>query len=156
MMVQNTQQNLDISRKYRTAGSLLMDANKLLQVDAEAIAGFYDFVPVDGTLPVDKFALATMWERLMGGMQRFPSLMMQYDIGRIFGYIANLGGVKNLNQFKLQVQPDPMALQQAQMGNIVPLGGSGGRSAGAGGGRSTGTATGVQGAAQLPGMGPSG
>jgi len=134
----------------------MMDAAKLMEVDPEAIAGFYDFVPVDGTLPVDKFALATMWERLMGGMSRYPSLLMQYDIGRIFGYIAQLGGVKNLNQFKLQVQPDAMALQQAQMGNIVPLGSPNGRGAGAGNRQSTGAATGVQGAPQLQGMGPSG
>jgi len=33
--------------------------------------------------------------------------------------VASLGGVKNLGQFKFEIQPDEQVLQQAQMGNLI-------------------------------------
>jgi hypothetical protein len=86
------------------------------------ISGFYDFVPVDGTFPVDRFAQANLWNMLLGQAQKLPQVMMQYDIGRIFAWVATLAGLKNIQQFRVVTQT-PEALGQAvQAGNVVPIG----------------------------------
>lgn len=123
MLLQNTQQKYDDNKKFRVAGSLLSDMNPYMDVSPEAIAGFYDYIPVDGTMPVDRFAMAALWRELMGQMVSMPDVMMQYDFGKIFTYVAQLAGVKNLSQFKIQVAPAERLAQLAQQGNVIPLGG---------------------------------
>lgn len=122
-LVQNSQQYYDESMKFRIAGPLLERAKNFVQVTPESLAGFYDYVPIDGTMPIDRYAMAALWKDIMTQMAGIPSLMMQYDLGAIFAHVAQLTGIRNLQQFKLEIQPDPMLLQQAQMGNVVPLGG---------------------------------
>jgi len=54
-------------------------------------------------------------------MSKVPQVMQQYDLGKMFGWVAGLAGMKNLQQFRVQVG-DPMQLaQQAQAGNVVPI-----------------------------------
>ena len=132
MLVQNTQQKYDETKKFRIAGSLLSDMNPYMDVSPEAIAGFYDYIPVDGTMPVDRFAMAALWRELMGQMAQLPDVAMQYDFGKIFTYVAQLAGVKNLTQFRIQIQPAERLQQLAQQGNVIALGGrrAGGRTAG--------------------------
>ena len=124
MLVQNSQQYYELDRKFRIVGDLGQEAGQgFVQVDPAAIQGFYDFVAVDGTLPVDRFAQVNVWRELLAQTRNFPQVMAQYDIGKIFAWIAQLAGLKNINQFKVQVAPDNVVAQQAQVGNIVPLGG---------------------------------
>jgi hypothetical protein len=99
-----------------------------MQVDPTLLAGDYDFVPVDGTLPIDRMAMATLWQNIMGQMRNFPALMMQFDIGKVFTHVAQLGGIRNINQFKIQVVPDGVIQAQAQAGNLLPMGGGQGPS----------------------------
>jgi len=121
MLVQNSQQYYTGEQKLRIAGDLMLDAgNALIEVNPDIIAGAYDFVPVDGTLPVDRFAQANLWRELMVGMQAMPEVMMQYDVARIFAWVAQLAGMKNITRFRLQVMPDEVALQEARKGNLVP------------------------------------
>jgi hypothetical protein len=125
-LVQNTQQYYQDSKKFKIAGNLLTDmqpgaAKNFMQVDPQTIQGFYDFVPVDGTLPVDRLALANLWKELLLQMRTVPGLTMQFDLGRIFAHVANLAGIRNLNQFKIQVGSPESLLQQADKGNIVPI-----------------------------------
>jgi hypothetical protein len=148
MMLQNTQQYYDQGFKFRIAGELMTRAQTFVQVDPEALAGFYDFVPVDGTMPVDRYALANLWKELLAGMRTLPSLMMQYDLGAIFGYVAQLAGVRNLQQFKLQVTPDEVLRAQVAAGNSVPLGGGNGQPG------KSGNAPRPAGPRQVPGVGP--
>lgn len=162
-LVQNTQQFYDGDKQFKLAGNLMERAGQLVQVTPEAIAGFWDFLPVDGTMPIDRYAQAALWQQLLTGMANFPSLMMQYDLGRIFAYVAQLAGVKNVDRFKLDVQPDQALLAQAQAGNVVPLrggqnGGSGpaGRTGGPATGGATGFSAGLPAVAPVPGMGPTG
>ena len=124
MMLQNTQQFYEDDKKFKLVGDLALEAGpSFLDVTPEIITGFYDFVPVDGTLPVDRFAQANLWRELLTGMVRFPEITAQYDLGRIFGWVAQLAGLKNINQFKIQ-QLDPEEIYRAKnAGNIVPLGG---------------------------------
>lgn len=147
MMVQNSQQYYDQAFNFRIAGELTQNAGAYMQVSPDDIAGFYDFVPVDGTLPIDRFAMAALWKDLLANMRNVPSLMIQYDLGAIFAHIAHLAGIKNVNQFKLQVTPDQVLAAQLQAGNVVPIGGSRG-------GRGGGTAERPPGPRQIPGVGP--
>ncbi len=125
MMVQNSQQYYDAEMKFRIVGDLAEEAGpNFVKVNADLLQGFYDFVPVDGTLPIDRFAQANLWRELLGQLRNFPENMAQYDMGRIFARVAQLAGLKNINQFKVQVKPDEQLAGQAQAGNVVGLSGS--------------------------------
>lgn len=154
MMVQNTQQKYDGEQKFKIAGDLLQQGQQFMQVNPENIAGAYDFVPVDGTMPVDRFAQVQMWTNLMTQMRSMPEVGTQYDFGQIFAWVAQLGGLKNINRFKIGVLPPGVAASEAGKGNLIPIGGSnGGGNSGTNGGASS-NATGVPGAGQIEGMGP--
>jgi hypothetical protein len=124
-MVQNSQQYYDLDRKFRIVGDLAQEAGEqFMQVSPETIAGFYDFVPVDGTLPADRFAQANLWKELLSQMRNYPQVAEQYDIARIFAWVAQLAGLKNINQFKVQMGQDELLAREAERGNVVPLGGA--------------------------------
>ncbi len=131
MMVQNSQQYYDAEMKFRIVGDLAEEAGPgFVNVDPSMLQGFYDFVPVDGTLPIDRFAQANLWRELFAQLRNFPEIMQQYDMGRIFAWVAQLAGLKNINQFKVQVRPDGELEQQAQAGNVVGLNAGDGASSG--------------------------
>ncbi len=135
-LVQTSQQYYDADKKLRIVGDLAMELGNsqeaFVNVKQDSIQGFYDFVPVDGTLPVDRLAQANLWKDIMMQMRTVPSLMMQYDLGRIFQWVASLSGVRNVNRFKIQVANPGVLAQQAEAGNIIALGG--GKAGGGGGG----------------------
>lgn len=153
LLVQNMQQHMDIARQYRIAGSLtnVRGADKFMQIGPEDIAGFYDFIPVDGTLPIDRFAMMSVWRDMLLGMRNFPELMMQYDIGGIFEWIAGLGGIKNFNQFRIQVMDDQQLALAKAAGNVTPIGGAARASGG-----SANSNSGVQNPPVVGGVGPTG
>lgn len=127
MLVQNSQQYYDMEQKFKIVGDLAQEAGaQFMQITPEMISGFYDFVPVDGTLPVDRFAQANLWKEILLAMQRLPQVAMKYDIARIFAWTAQLGGIKNIHQFELQMGSPEMLMAQAQAGNLVPMKGAGG------------------------------
>ena len=55
-------------------------------------------------------------------MAKVPGLLEQYDVARIFAWVAQLTGLKNINQFRIQVVPDGQLEDQEQRGNVVKLG----------------------------------
>lgn len=123
MMLQNTQQYLDDEIQLQQVGDLALTAGtNWLDVSPESIQGFFDYVPVDGTLPVDRFAQATLWRELFATMVKIPGLAKEFDIARIFAWVAQLTGLKNINQFRVQVVPDEQLAGQARDGNVVKLG----------------------------------
>lgn len=154
LMLQQTQQLMDVQMKVRIAGDAWNQpgAQKMLNVSPEDIQGQFDFVSVDGTLPVDRFAQVNMWTQLLQQMASVPQVMQTYDLGLIFGWVAQLGGLKNMNNFKVQVQPQGAGMPS----NVVPIGGAGGPGAkkGNGGGAPQAGAPPVP--AQIPLMGPAG
>jgi hypothetical protein len=125
VLLQNTQQLYEETKQFRIAGDL-MGGRKFMSISPADIRGFYDFIPVDGTMPVDRFAQANLWKEILMGLAKMPQLAMQYDLGGIFGWMAQLAGLKNITQFKVQVTPDQVAMAQAAAGNIKPAGTSGG------------------------------
>lgn len=162
MLVQSTQQHLDIERYYKLTGDLLPGQETGIMVNPESITGFFDYVPVDGTMPVDKLALANLWKELMLGVGSNELLMQQYDIGKIFAYTAQLSGAKNINRFKVQLTPDDQIARERAKGNIIPIGeqSNGGTTEALGtpggldGQRITDAAPRVNEPKQLPGVGP--
>ncbi len=124
-LVQNSQQYYDMDRKFRIVGDLIESAGpSFVRVDPAAIQGFYDFVPIDGTLPVDRFAQANLWRELLAQMKNVPGLVEQYDVARIFAWVAQLAGLKNINRFKIEIAPDGQLAAQAQQGNVIPIPGA--------------------------------
>jgi hypothetical protein len=126
MLLQNTQQYFDQERAFKITGDLPGGA-QFMQVSPVDIQGFYDYVPVDGTLPVDRYAQANLWKEILFGLSKAPELAMQFDLPGIFTWMAQVAGLKNINKFRVQATPDMQVLQQLQAGNIVPMGGLGGQ-----------------------------
>lgn len=123
-LLQNTQQFYSTERKYRIVGDLAQYSPGFVEVTPESIAGFYDFESVDGTMPVDRYAQANLWNQMLGQMRNFPQIMQTYDIAKIFGFVAGLAGLHNVSQFRVNVIPDEQALQNGQTGNSIPLSGT--------------------------------
>jgi hypothetical protein len=135
MMLSNTQQFMDLERKYQIAGNSLDQAAKFVQVTPEQIAGFFDFVPVDGTLPIDRLAQANFWKELLMQMARVPELAMQWDLGAMLAHTMKLQGERNVDRFRIQLSPMDVLARQAAAGNVIPLGGKGGSGSGNGAGK---------------------
>jgi hypothetical protein len=125
-LVQNSQQFYDATAKMRRVGNLALEAGQaFVDVSPDDIVGFYNFVPVDGTMPIDRMAQANLWKEIMGSLRMMPpQVAMSYDWARIFAWVAQLAGLKNINNFKIQMMPDEQLAMQAQAGNVIPLRGA--------------------------------
>lgn len=109
-LLSNSQQYYSGQKKLRIVGSLAMEAGmQFINVSPESIVGQYDLVPVDGTLPIDRMAQAGLWKEILFNVGRVPQIAMSYDLSRIFAWMASIAGLKNINQFKIQVLPPGMA-----------------------------------------------
>lgn len=127
-LIQNTQQFYDAPKRFKIVGDLAkMAGQKFMLVNPNDIQGFYDFVQVDGSLPVDRFAQVALWKDLLATLRVAPEIAMRYDVAKMFAWVAQLAGLKNINQFEhvqVQVSPDQQIAQQAAAGNIVPMRGA--------------------------------
>jgi hypothetical protein len=123
-LLMNTQQYYDGEMKIRIVGDLAFNAGpKFLQVDPQMIAGFYDFVPIDGTMPLDRMAQVNLWKELLSAIMGDPNIAMQYDIGKIFAYVAQLAGIRNIDRFRIEVmQPGEMpGAGDVPVQNVTPM-----------------------------------
>lgn len=120
-LVQQSQQWYAEEMPLKIMGSLAGDAQRFLTVTPEVIAGFYDLVPVDGTLPIDRMALVNLWQQFLVELQKLPPLMMQLDLWKLFSYIGQLAGIRNVQQFRVQVMPQGQNPNLAGNGNVIPI-----------------------------------
>ena len=121
-LVQTSQQYYDAQLKLRIVGDAAMLAGpQFFDVKPQDILGAFDFVPVDGTLPIDRLAQANLWKELILSFRQLPQLLQEYDLSKIFAYTAQIAGLKNINQFRLQVRPQGLLANEAAAGNIVPI-----------------------------------
>lgn len=122
-LVQNSQQFYDGSQKFRIVGDLAMAAGmNFMQVSPELIAGNFGMMPVDGSLPIDRNAQVNLWKDMMANLRMMPpQVAMGFDWTKIFSWVGTLAGLKNINQFKVEILPDAQLAQQAQAGNVVPM-----------------------------------
>lgn len=128
-MICNSQQFLTEGMKLSIGGSLLNRAiaqgqppdQTYTNVTPERIAGMYDFVPVDGTLALDRMSIANMFRELIGQVSQIPQLAGQYDFLAAINHLGDLVGVHNLDRFRVKIAPNEVVQNQAQAGNIVPI-----------------------------------
>lgn len=85
----------------------------------------YDLIVRDGSIPGGNFSES--WVQLFQIIAKQPELYQQFDLTRIFMYIAGQLGAKNVEDFKRNVnriQPQQMddeeVLRQYQAGNLIP------------------------------------
>ncbi|NJM09438.1 MAG: hypothetical protein HC883_00625 [Bdellovibrionaceae bacterium] len=62
----------------------------------------FNYIPHDGTLPLDRVAMLDVWKEILLGVAQQPLLAQNFDIKEIFKYTAELGGAKNIENFELQ------------------------------------------------------
>lgn len=98
-----------------------------VQVSPYDLAVNYDLIVRDGSIPGGNFSEA--WIELFKVIGTTPELMQQFDVTRIFMYIAQQLGAKNVEDFRRnlgqtqgQIMPDEQVNQQARAGNLVPTG----------------------------------
>ncbi len=122
-LVQNSQQFYDGEKKFKIVGDLALGAGpNFMQVNPDMIMGFFNFSPVNGTLPIDRQAQANLWKDMMASLRMMPpQVAMGYDWVKIFSWVGSLAGLKNINQFKIQTVPDGSLDAQVQAGNVIPM-----------------------------------
>lgn len=93
-----------------------------VSINPESVVGDFYFPVHDGSLPLDKVALFDIWQQALTFVAGNQALAQQYDVGRIFEFVARLGGAENIDQFRLNHMPNDQVLAQVQAGNLVPVG----------------------------------
>ena len=105
--------------------------DQVIMADPDKIAGGYDFLPFDGTLPSDRQQLVTwlteLYSSLMGNEQAM--IILQKDPTKLLKYIAQLLNIKNLEDFNLTpdtplMMPQPQVVPDAEAAQAVDRGAS--------------------------------
>lgn len=156
-LVKSTQQLYDGEMTVKVAGDTVAGVENVT-VSPEDIAGFFDFIPADGTLPVDRMEQAQFLQQAIMGAMQIPGLASQYRLGDMFEEASRLAGIKNIGKFKIEVVDDAVVAQMIDAEKLRPMGNSGGTDAntGAAGGtfsQLAGTGESPAGATGFPGMG---
>jgi hypothetical protein len=132
MFASHTQQYMSqdtyvkIVGKYEQQLSSVLGPNKRVRVTPYDLAINYDLIVRDGSIPGGNFSQS--WIELFKTIGTTPELMQQFDVTRIFMYIANQLGAKNVEDFRrvasqtqTKVMPDNIVEQQVQAGNYAPM-----------------------------------
>lgn len=104
---------------------------EVIRISPDMLGGDFIFPVNDGTLPLDRVALLDVWKQILEAVLKSPQLQAEYSVGKLFAYVADLGGAKNLESMK--VLPQEQIAAGVQAGNLVPtaeLGGGGGQAPG--------------------------
>lgn len=125
MMSLNTQQWISEEFEFQIGGQ---DAAKATIRPVDVDGEFY-FPIQDGTLPLDKQGMLETWERIFGVAVQSPEINASHDVGRIFEYVAELGGATNIEDFRRQQQPnqtvallpDEQLERETERGNVIPI-----------------------------------
>ncbi len=120
-MSSNYQQYLTQEMELRVLGQDGQEHS--VRVDPYGIEGDFHFPIHDGTLPLDKIAMADVWQRLFMGIVQDPTGQLQhtYNAPAIFRFLAKLSGAQNVDEFTTVAANPEGVQQQAQAGNLVPL-----------------------------------
>jgi hypothetical protein len=118
MMSLNNQQLL--SQEFEATVLGIDNGAKSFRISPEEITGDFYFPVNDGTLPIDKIAMMDIWKELLMGIMSDQQLRMEFDVPGLFSWLAELGGARNFDRFKINLQDPEAIAQQAQAGNLVP------------------------------------
>jgi hypothetical protein len=126
--VANRQQFTELEQYVRITGELSRRMGmEQIWISRDRLAGKFDYVPTSGILPDDPARQAMVWANLIGLGGQNPMLMQPGPDGRmldfreLFNEAARRSGIRNIDHFYMQVQPDGMVQDQAQAGNMVPV-----------------------------------
>lgn len=96
------------------------------RVSPSSLAINYDLIVRDGSIPGGNFS--QNWIDLFKIIGTSPELVQQFDVTRIFTYIAQQLGAKNVEDFRRNVNniqmssmPDEQVARAAQAGNLMPI-----------------------------------
>lgn len=134
MFAVHTQQYMSKETYVKIAGPYEQQLMKLYGKDKQKvrvspmdISVQYDTIVRDGSIPGGNFSEA--WLQMFKIISSSEQLMQEFDTTRIFMYIASQLGAKNVEDFRRDVNriqpttmPDEQVQQQAQAGNLVPIG----------------------------------
>lgn len=118
-MAMNTQQWMSTEFYTRLVGS--DGLQHPLRITPDGLTGDFYYPIHDGTLPIDKLATLDIWKELFQGVLQDPELRQTYSVPKLFEFIAELGGAKNVRSFRLQPMSEAALEQQAQAGNMAPI-----------------------------------
>jgi hypothetical protein len=133
----NIQQFLDEEFYIRIVGQSGMEPQNML-IRPEDLSGDFNYPINDGTLPLDRVALLDVWKEIWIAVTKDPLLAQSYNPIKIFEYLAELGGARNIQQFKMNLdgappppmmpamgrvnmQPNEQVGEAAEKGRLVPL-----------------------------------
>lgn len=131
-LVKSTQQLYDGEMTVKVAGDTVAGVDNVT-VTPEDIAGFFDFIPADGTLPVDRMEQAQFLQQAIVNAIQIPGLATQYRLGDMFEEASRLAGIKNIGKFKVEVVDDAVVAQMIDAEKLRPAvggatqGGTGGQ-----------------------------
>lgn len=131
-LVSSTQQLFDAEMKVKVAGDNIRGLESVT-VDPDRIAGYFDFVNVDGTQPIDRTQQALFMQQIIQGMLQIPGLAQEYRISDLFAYTVKLAGLRGVDRFKIQTRSDEDVIAEIERGNLVPANETGGGQNGGGG-----------------------
>lgn len=117
-MISNIQQFMPEQMWAEVTGDDGQPLSSLLTPDM--LIGSFNYQISDGSLPYDKMALVEIWKEILFGIAQDPELRQKYDLGKVFDYVALLGGAKNISSFARQ-QPQ-LAGPEGPPPGAVPVG----------------------------------
>lgn len=125
MLAYNVQQFMSqdavvrISGKYKDTLVEVFGSADRAPVSLSDISIDFDIVPFSGAEKSNE--MLDIWANLFQTIGSQPMLLQQFDIVRIFSYIAQLLGAKNVHDFKIKTQPTEMVQGAAQAGSAIPM-----------------------------------
>ena len=117
----NIQQYMDEQFEMQVLGSDGKLAS--VKIAPDQLVGDFHFPIHDGTLPLDRVVMLDIWKEILLGVARDPMLQQSYSVSKIFEFVAELGGARNIESMRLNIQPDARVQAAASAGNAVPLNG---------------------------------
>lgn len=132
MFAVHTQQYMSKETYVRIVGRYANQLKATFGTDKARVSPYtlavnYDLLVRDGSIPGGNFSES--WIELFKVIGTTPELMQQFDVTRIFMYIAQQMGAKNVedfrrnvNQIQGQTMPDEQVVREAEAGNLVPAG----------------------------------
>lgn len=105
-LLKSTQQFYQGDKQFRIVGAPDPN-NPYVQVTPETIAGMYDYIPIDGVLPQNKAAALQTMQTAIQTMSSSEVFMQQYDVMGMLIWLLKESGLKNIQNFRIQMQPQP-------------------------------------------------
>lgn len=112
-LISNTQQFYTAEQKLKVGGYTGF-VEEVVDVSPEIIAGSFDVVPVDGTMPISRMQEASFWKEVLLGLGQLPDIRAAYRVEDIFAHMARQGGLQAIEKFR--VEPDEKVQRLIQMG----------------------------------------